>query len=150
MSMPVIALVLSPGGSLKDQMEELDRGFSDAELHLFERSDARENILAALKELAPDLLITEDLEGFEMTTLTDSVAYNLVHCRQIHLITREGLPEMKYLEKQLSLVMHFYVTDAGLKEAVEKRNPDVPYLEVLTEPVAKVLPALAESLLQFQ
>ncbi len=145
--MPVIALVVSRQGELKDRMEELDRGFPDAELHVFQRSDQRENILAEIKALKPDLLVTEDLEGFEMTTLTDSVAYNLIHCRQIHLICRKGLPEMEFLEKQLSLVMHFYVRDPELEEEVRRRNGDVPYLNLLQGPVTEELPRLARELL---
>lgn len=144
---PVIAMVLSPGGRLKDGIDELDRGFPEAELHLFERTAAKEHIMGALKELSPDLLITEDLEGFEMTTLTDSLAYNLIHCRQIHLITRHDLPEMQYLAKQLSLVMHFYVTDPLLKEEVLERNGDVPFLETVTNPLAKAIPEIARRVL---
>ncbi len=148
MKAPVIVLIVSRKGELKDRIEELDREFPEAELHVFQRTEKKENILADVKALKPDLLITEDLEGFEMTTLTDSVAYNLVHCRQIHLISRKGLPEMEFLEKQLSLVMHFYVWDPELEEEVRRRNADVPYLDLLQGPVTEELPRLARELLE--
>lgn len=87
--------------------------------------DAR-NIMKEIREFAPDLMITEDLEGFEMCTLTDAVSYNLIHCRQLHLLLSEELSNERYLAKQLSLLMTFVCHDPARVAALTDKYPDIP------------------------
>ncbi len=87
--------------------------------------DAR-NIMKEIREFAPDLMITEDLEGFEMCTLTDAVSYNLIHCRQLHLLLSEELSNERYLAKQLSLLMTFVCPDPARVAALKDKYPDIP------------------------
>lgn len=76
-----------------------------------------------------DLLLTFELVGFERTTLTNNVSYNLLPCKQIHIITKDNLPNEKYLEKQLSISMFFYCTDSKYYQYLLKKYPDIPYLK---------------------
>ncbi len=84
------------------------------------------NIMKEIREYEPDLMITEDLEGFEMCTLTDAVSYNLIHCRQLHLLLSKDLSNEHYLAKQLSLLMTFVCPDPGRAAALTDKYPDIP------------------------
>lgn len=52
-----------------------------------------------------DLLVTYNLAGFELSTLTDGLAYNLVDCRQFHFIKNEICSKNEVLNKQRSINM---------------------------------------------
>lgn len=93
-----------------------------------------DNIMSALENFKPDLLITEDLAGFEMTTLMDSVAYNKIHAIQIHVISDTAMlsspMHLKLLSKPLSLSMHFICHSEKEKECLLSLNPDIPYIHI--------------------
>ena len=68
-----------------------------------EDPEQRKLLYGILKEIEPDLLVTYNLAGFELCTLTDSLSYNLLDCRQIHFVDRNDCPNNKYLEKERSI-----------------------------------------------
>ena len=61
-----------------------------------------------IQKMAPELLVTYNLAGFEMCTLTDGLSYNLVDCRQFHLKENRCLPNEEYLFKEKSINMFFF------------------------------------------
>ncbi|MBQ9333001.1 MAG: hypothetical protein IJS12_01550 [Lachnospiraceae bacterium] len=89
------------------------------------------NIMKEIREYAPDLMITEDLEGFEMCTLTDAVSYNLIHCRQLHLLLSGDLTNERYLARQLSLLMTFVCPDTDRATALKDKYPDIPEITTM-------------------
>ena len=91
------------------------------------------NIMTELQKLAPDLLVTVDLLGFEQCTLTDNISYNLLNGKQIHLLLHEELPNEKYLEKQLSIAMFFYCAGDVYYDFLRKKYPDLPYLKEIPD-----------------
>ena len=101
---------------------------------IFRASGDEKNIMADIHAACPELLMTEDLEGFEMCTLTDAVSYNLVHCRQLHFLFSERLKNEKYLSKQLSLVMTFVCSDTDRADDMLSRYPDIPEVVPVTVP----------------
>lgn len=68
-----------------------------------EDPEQRKLLYGILKEIEPDLLVTYNLAGFELCTLTDSLSYNLLDCRQFHFVDRDGCPNNKYLAKERSI-----------------------------------------------
>ena len=58
----------------------------------------RNHLLDIIKDLKPDLLVSYNLAGFELSTLADSLLYNLINCRQFHIIRKKNLPNEKYLK----------------------------------------------------
>lgn len=56
----------------------------------------------------PDLLISYNLAGFELCTLTDSLQYNLYDYRQFHIIQKKDLPNKKYLSKIRSINLFLF------------------------------------------
>lgn len=78
-----------------------------------------------------DLLLTFDLTGFDRSTLAGGIAYNLLPCKQIHIITKEHLPNEKYLSKQLSISMFFYCVGLEVYNHLSEKYPDMPYLKVV-------------------
>lgn len=129
-----IAIVGKKYGFLEKHIGELDAKYPKSEMHLFilDKSDANVPINPKLKELKPDLLITENLVRFDESTLTDSISYNLLNCRQIHLLTDKDISAAeKYMTKQLSLSMHFFCMDEEYKLRLLEMNRDIPFIEVL-------------------
>lgn len=129
-----IVIVLSECGSLKDIIPELISAFDRDEVVVVERrtvSGQKENIIEKIKIENPGLLIVENLEGFDMRTLTDAVAYNLIHCRQIHILNDEKVWHSfeSVLGGQMSLNMFFMCK--GKKEfgRLIESYPQIPYIE---------------------
>ncbi len=86
---------------------------------------------ADIAKIEPDLLLTWNLAGFEQSTLTGGLAYNLLDCKQIHLLTRENLRDENCLSRQLSIAMFFYCAGAEYFRRLQAEYPDIPYLKQL-------------------
>ena len=111
------------------------------------------------KEELYDIIMTFDLYQFNQTTLTDNISYNLLPCKQIHIITKDNLPNEKYLAKQLSISMFFYCTDSQYYRYLLEKYPDIPYLKEVkgwknsddaesAENNAKILAEIVEEVMQ--
>jgi len=92
-----------------------------------------ESINEVVRNKNTNFFVAFNLTGFDQTTLTDNISYNLLPCKQIHIITKDNLPNEKYLEKQLSISMFFYCTDAKYCQYLLEKYPDIPYLELVEE-----------------
>ncbi len=143
-----IVIVGNTSGIFRKKNNDLISGLNDMGYDctfIFREPGDERNIMADIRAASADLLITEDLEGFEMCTLTDAVSYNLIHCRQLHFLFSDKLSNEKYLAKQLSLVMTFVCRDAGLTETLKDRYPDLPEVVSLgddyseDEPIDRVM-----------
>ncbi len=151
-----IVLVGHKGGALDKAQNRIKEVFPGEELTFLFRS-GEEHIFREVQAAQPDLLITEDLEGFEMSTLTDAVTYNLLHCRQLHLLLRDpaslpayadGRRPADLLSRQLSLVMFFYVRGAAVLKRLKEQAPDLSYADLLPEgDVPDLLPELVRQVL---
>lgn len=86
---------------------------------------------ADIEKSEADLFISFNLSGFGQSTLTDGIAYNLLNCKQLHILLKDKLPEEKYLAKQLSISMFFYCTDGEYCRYLQKKYPDIPYLKAI-------------------
>lgn len=100
---------------------------------IFRDKGSLKNVMADIRNASPDILITEDLEGFEMCTLTDAVSYNLIHCRQFHFLFSDHPENEKYLAKQLSLVMTFVCMDAANSDRISEMYPDLPEVTLMDD-----------------
>ena len=92
------------------------------------------NIMSELFDLAPEILITENLAGFTMTTMMDSIAYNKLSAKQFHLLTDDSwntTENLELLKKPLSLSMSFLCTNAEYDEILKRINPDIPYAKAI-------------------
>lgn len=116
-------------------MEEFQRKLTEENqaevLCLRYTAQKADDIFREIKSQDPELLITVDLPGFEQCTLTDNVAYNLLRCKQFHLLLHESLPNEPYLAKPLNISMFFYCVSEGCRERLTRTYPDLPYLKVL-------------------
>jgi hypothetical protein len=86
-------------------------------------------VFGQLKEVSPDILITSDLAGFEQATLTDNLSYNLLDCKQIHLLFHEHLQNERFLEKPLSIAMFFYCLGDAYYQYLSGTYQNLPYLQ---------------------
>lgn len=93
----------------------------------------RRDIIGEIKALRPDVLVTVDLPGFEQRTLTDNISYNLLDCKQLHLLLHENLRNESCLDGQLSIAMFFYCAGNTLYERLARRYPHLPYLKKLPD-----------------
>lgn len=89
----------------------------------------REITYADVVKAEADLFVTFNLQGFEQSTLTDGIAYNLLNCRQIHILLDTQVSNEQFLSKQLSIAMFFYCVDTAYCEYLGKQYPDIPYLK---------------------
>ena len=79
-----------------------------------------------------DLVVTVNLYGFEFTTLTGGISYNLWNTKFVHFLLDENLPDEKYLAHPLSISMFFFCKGTGYQKYLQKRYPLSPYLEAIT------------------
>lgn len=106
--------------------EKLLQQYEDAGIVIMEGKPAtREDI----KKAEADLFVDFNLLGFEQGTLAGSIAYNLLDCKQVHILLDAALPNEKQLEKQLSIAMFFYCVDAQYCRYLSERYPEIPYLK---------------------
>ncbi len=107
--------------------EKLQQQYRDADILVWsaEKPAAREDI----RKAEADLFVDFNLWGFEQGTLAGSIAYNLLDCKQIHILLDDTLPNEKQLEKQLSIAMFFYCVDAQYCQYLSERYSEIPYLK---------------------
>lgn len=106
--------------------ERLQQQYEDADIMIVEEKAAtREDI----KKAEADLFVDFNLSGFEQGTLTGGIAYNLLGCKQVHILLDAALPNEKQLEKQLSIAMFFYCVDAQYCRYLSERYPELPCLK---------------------
>lgn len=84
------------------------------------------------KNISADILVTMDLCGFDQVTLADSIAYNLLNCKQLHLLLHRNLKNESCLAKQLSISMFFYCLGDAYYNYLKETYPDLPYLKKIT------------------
>lgn len=116
---------------LAELREKLQLRYPDAAVELWDSIKAPVTY-AQLREAEPDLFINFDLTGFEQSTLTGGIAYNLLNCKQIHILLQDRLTNEKYLKKQLSISMFFYCVSHTCFEYLSRTYPDIPYLKEMT------------------
>lgn len=97
----------------------------------------RRDIIGEIKAFHPDVLITTDLAGFEQCTLTDNISYNLLDCKQLHLLFHRDLPNEPYLAGQLSIAMFFYCAGDAYCDDLARKYPNLPYLKSFSEGCAE-------------
>lgn len=97
------------GSELRKRMDNLSSD-RNAEVIFVDTADRtkRPEMTSKIKEISPDLLVTYNLAGFELCTLTDGLSYNLLDCRQFHLKDKKNLANEKYLFKEKSINMFFF------------------------------------------
>ena len=95
------------GRTLRDEIERLKdfKSVSDVIITFWDTHTRgnREKLPALIKCDYPDLLVSYNLAGFELHTLTDSLSYNLIDCRQFHIVMKKQLPNSIYMNKLKSI-----------------------------------------------
>ena len=76
--------------------------------------EKRNQLMAAISFYNPDLLVSYNLAGFELSTLADSLSYNLIDCRQFHIINKRNLPNEMYLSILRSLNLFLFYDYKGI------------------------------------
>lgn len=74
-------------------------------------------------------MININLSGFEFTTLTGGISYNLWNTKFVHFLLERNLPNEGCLGRPLSISMFFYCVGKEHKEYLHRRYPEIPYLE---------------------
>ena len=120
-----------------DNMDQLKHTLSaensDSEVRLF-LCDESSDFYSDLTSYAPSILLTENLAGFNISTLTGGPAYNLLHAIQYHVVHNQEAISGKavsHISKPLSLSMHFLCSDEEISKKLISLNPDIPYIDIL-------------------
>lgn len=110
---------------LQDTIEEVKRYLASEKIKIYLGMADREK----KKLTGEDLLVTFDLSGFENQTLAGSISYNLLNCKQIHILLRENPVQEEKLAKPLSIAMFFFCRGQAYYQKLKGLYPEVPYLE---------------------
>lgn len=86
------------------------------------------DLIGNIKKLNPEILLTINLAGFDRSTLTDNIAYNLLDCKQLHVISEDELRNEMELEKLLSIAMFFACSKREMCEVLKVKYPHIPWL----------------------
>lgn len=107
--------------------EKLQERYKAADIEIWHaiKPPTREDI----KKAEADVFVDFNLFGFEQGTLAGSIVYNLLDCKQVHILLDAGLPNEKQLEKQLSIAMFFFCVDAQYGQYLAERYPELPCLK---------------------
>ena len=82
--------------------------------------------VSTLYKLNPDLIISLDLSGFELRTLTGECLLNMLPCKVCNIIWGDKPEYSNYLSGKLSLSMLFY--DAtGIDNQLPSKYPNMRY-----------------------
>lgn len=92
------------------------------------------------------LLITFDLAGFQLKTLTNNIWYNLLPCKQMHIITTCKNELMDYLNSPLSISMFFFCVTEEQKNTLNTKFENIPWLRVLNSWQENPTKALSDAL----
>lgn len=126
------AVVVATEDAISNKLaDELNHYF--AERVVFQGLSLTRDVVGDIRKNGADLLITIDLAGFDRTTFTDGIAYNLLDCKQVHLLLHEQLENEGYLSKMLSIAMFFGCKNKEYAADLRAKYPDIPWLRVLDE-----------------
>lgn len=93
-----------------------------------------------LSSCSADILITLDLAGFELRTLTGECLLNMLPCKVCNILWGDKSEYNKYLTGKLSLSMLFY--DAtGIDNQLPAKYPDMRYYY----PTSQAIPCTTDS-----
>ncbi len=92
-----------------------------ADIHTFER----------LRKLDADYLLSFDMAGFEMDTLTEESAYNLLYAKQIHILFQNDQKYRIYLRQNLAMNLFLFIGDEYLFKQYKQEYSHILNLEVM-------------------
>lgn len=121
-------ILLSTGMENKKMIQELKQLLSNFWNSVEDYTLNSEN-LQKIQSAGPNLVITINLVGFEFTTLTGGISYNLWNTKFVHFILEKHLKNEVFLNKPLSISMFFYCKGRAYTEYLRERYPMLPYLE---------------------
>lgn len=95
-----------------------------------------EDYLSVLREQDPDYLVTINMVGFHWTTLLEGSVYNLLHAKQLHLLSEDRGQYEAFLQKEYAINLFFFTDNRETVKNWEKRYPRLPHLEWMSGPEA--------------
>lgn len=113
-------------------LQELQKILSVNPQNTVEQYTLGSDNLQRVQNAGADLVITINLSGFEFTTLTGGISYNLWNTKFVHFLIKRNLQNERIMEKPLSISMFFYCLGKEYKEYLQKNYPNIPYLEEIT------------------
>ncbi len=110
------------------------RGYQTEKIAVRERPAPGEDWFSAVRRQNPDYLATIDMVGFERTTLLEGSVYNLLHAKQLHLLTGDCGQYEELLQREYAINLFFFSDREETVRDWEKRYPGLPHLERMPEP----------------
>lgn len=76
-------------------------------------------------------LVTIDMAGFGWSTLLEGSAYNLLHIRQLHLLTQDRGQYDEFLRKEYAINLFFFTDNPETVKDWERKYPLLPHLGLM-------------------
>lgn len=146
MKVVIIAEEKSIFGKYKEIFQQrIEQSMKCKVAYLFPAGKNSGTLISDINAMVPDILISVDLLGFEQCTLTDNISYNLLNCKQIHLLLQDKIENEKYLSKVLSMAMFFFCAGDAHFKYLSQTYPHLPYLKRLEHWESAIAPQCAEA-----
>lgn len=97
----------------------------------FEALVISKGFITEIKRKRPDFILCINMAGFESVTFTDNIAYNLLGCKQIHLLFGKNIKNEKLLNNDLSIAMFFVTTDVEYMKSLREKYTTLPWITAL-------------------
>ncbi len=122
-------LLLTEGDIFPDLLQDLKQLLTSGCPNLIEHDTLSAGNLQKHQWSGAQMVVTVNLSGFEFTTLTGGISYNLWDTKFVHFLLGQNLRNERFLAGPLSISMFFYCIGQAYMDGLLEKYPDLPYLE---------------------
>ncbi|MBD5545503.1 MAG: hypothetical protein HDR01_14985 [Lachnospiraceae bacterium] len=117
----------SLAGQIKEAAKELDM----ETVYFLQQDNEKSQTHGKLSEIDADYLVSFDMAGFEISTLTEGSAYNLLYAKQIHILFQNDWKYQRFLQQDLAMNLFLFVGDEYLFKKYKQEYPHILNLEAM-------------------
>ena len=118
-------------GSLVEQVKTAAKALDMETLYFLQRDNENSHTYEQLRNMDADYLVSFDMAGFEMSTLTEDSAYTLLYARQIHILFQNDQKYRRYLQQDLAMNLFLFIGDECLFKQYKQEYPHILNLEAM-------------------
>lgn len=118
-------------GALAEQAIEAARELDMEPVYFPLKGRADIGTYERLRKMDADYLLSFDMAGFEMGTLTEDSAYNLLYAKQIHILFQNHQKYRTYLRQDLAMNLFLFIGDEYLFKRYKQEYSHILNLEAM-------------------
>ena len=118
-------------GSLVEQVKKAAKAMDMETLCFCLQDNESGHIYEHLRKIDADYLMSFDMAGFEMSTLTEGSAYNLLYAKQIHILFQNDRKYRRYLQQDMAMNLFLFIGDERLFKQYKQDYPHILNMEAM-------------------